>query len=120
MPELTSAERATRRALVSASHRWRAGAWRDDRAPGKVLTLYGRTVCRARIHAPYGRSSRLSSYLTHIPREVYVAFAAGRVVGGLVRWRCGGTSAHFHLIDEVYGELCFACKASLIKEVNRT
>jgi hypothetical protein len=112
---MATADIETVRALYGAS-RCRA-RWRTTRI-GPVYERLGRTVYYARPNRPYGRSTQARAYLTHIPAHVYVAWRGGRIVGQLVRWRCGGDSKSFEFTVEPTSPLCPVCLAGAIGRPN--
>jgi hypothetical protein len=82
----------TRWALNAARPRRRIGQmtqWRDAQR-GVVGTFYGFAVTRAARTLPYGVSSR--TLRTHLVRDLWIAWRAGRPVDGRVQWWCGGDS----------------------------
>jgi hypothetical protein len=103
-------DRRTEWALSSAMRghrRWRTNVH---------VRAYDTTVTRASPNRPYGRSIHGRGYLTHLPRDVYLAWRGGRLVGARTRWCCGGATALFVLLDEPNSPLCPLCLVA----VNRT
>jgi hypothetical protein len=91
--------------------------WRNTR-PGLVYSHGGRAVYYARPNRPYGRSMQARGYLTHAPAHIYLAWRRGRIIGRLVKWRCGGDSKHFELLAEPTSPMCPVCLAAVIGRGN--
>lgn len=85
---------------------WLAGAYRHEVA----------TIVVGRPRRGWGHSTHRTAYLSHIPVEVFVAWRRGRVVGSMVVWRCGASTAVFRLVDEPVGQRCPVC---LIERASR-
>lgn len=101
---------ATVRALNAGS---RGQSAHKRQGVGSVITIYGRRVFRATPNKPWGRSTQARSQFTHAPHAVYIAFLDGRMVGAKVRWRCGGDTHHFELLDEPTSPVCPSCLFAL-------
>ncbi len=95
-----AAELEVARALESADHRY------GPSVPYRYDSVY---VTKAAPRRPYGRSTHSSSYLTHLVAGLYVAWRHGTHVGSRVKWRCGGSSRTFRLLDEPDSVICPAC-----------
>lgn len=67
------------------------------------------TVIPGLVRHPFGRSTHARGYLTHVVRDVHLAWRRGRLVGVKARWRCGGGSMHFQLGDEPTSPICPVC-----------
>ena len=96
----------TARALNIAARRSR---FKPTRGP--IFEHAGRTVYLGEATRPYGRSINAQGYLTHCTGRVYLAWIRGRLVGQLARWRCGGGSMTFTLLDEPTSPMCAVCFA---------
>lgn len=81
------------------------GRWRDR----QTFTHEGMVIVPARPNHPYGRSTGRNAYLTHVPRDVYIAWRRGVVVGHVIAWRCGARTAYFRFIDEPDSPICPVC-----------
>lgn len=101
---------------------WRSGLWTRDRTTFQALnaisrrrgpkppyTYAGRCVVRGAARLPYGRSTHARGFLTHVVEGVYTAWMSGRLVGMMVRWRCGPMTDRFRLMDEPNSPLCPVC-----------
>lgn len=114
-------DRETRWALYAATYRRKRGMYgvpTADRKPGVLLTQNGRTVVLANPRKPYGRSTHGRATLTHLVREVLLAYRSGQLAGALATWWCGSHTPHFRLDDEAPGPLCLVCQVNAIREAN--
>lgn len=102
-------EREIRRALVWVSlpsqvrtgrHRWRTVA---------PCVVRGFRIDVAKTSLPYGRSTHGGAYLTHVVVGVLLVWRRGRLEGAQARWRCGGNTTGFRLLDEPTSVVCPAC-----------
>ncbi len=79
---------------------------RNHTPPYKYGPIY---VTLGNSHRPYGRGTSDRAYLTHIIGAIYIAWRDGVIAEMCARWRCGGQSFAFRLIDEPDSIVCPAC-----------
>lgn len=96
------AELPARRALAYA------GSTRWSLTP--PYTTNGHRITLAHSRHPYGRSTGRNAYLTHIVKDIHLAWRGGQVVGQVVVWRCSARAHHFVLMDEPSSTECTACR----------
>jgi len=80
-------------------------------APPFVTSWAGRTlrVTDGEPRLPFGRGTKDTAWLTHIPRTVLFAWHRGVLAGRAVAWWCGARTAYFRLIEEPESALCPNC-----------
>lgn len=98
-------------AITRALHYASTGNYRWQVGIGFTGTYEGVTVIRARPNLAYGHSVTRRARFSHRVSKVFIAFHRGRVVGQLVRWRCGGTSMNFKMTESLSSRFppCINC-----------
>lgn len=81
------------------------------RSYGRITDTHGCSVYAARPNRPYSVGTKGTARWSHFPKVVYMAWRNGRMVGQLIRWRCGATSMTFQLTDKPDRPICRLCAA---------
>lgn len=72
-------------------------------------TSYGYTIRSGVARQPWGRSTHARGYLSHVVRQVMIAWRSGQFRGAVAQWRCGSSTRFFELEAEPSGPICPLC-----------